>query len=714
MLSIIFKRANTMSLFRPLSLVVASLITHGAWASTLQDLSFSELPGGKLEMRATFDSAPDAPESYAIETPARLVIDFNDSDNNLDKKKFPLGFGVAQSALVLTSKDRTRVILNLTRAASYDTKVEGNTVVTTVANTASKVAQKTSGNSRQFGAKVNSVTDVDFRRDGAGSGKVVLSLSGSANATVKQNARGIEVMLLNTDLPAELRRRLDVNDFATPVSVVESVKDGRHTKVIIKASGQYDYLAYQSDKQYIISVKPLSAAEKAEKAKQFAYTGQLVSLTYQDIEVRRALSIIAESSGLNLVVSDTVDGNITLNLNGVPWDQALDLVLKTKGLDKRQEGRVLYIAPAIEIAERERQELEARRQLEELAPLRTEFIRVKYANARELFELFEGEEGGSSGSGEGNSTGSILSERGKAIVDERTNSIILTDTAEKIQEFLAIIEQIDIPVRQVMIESRIVKANTDFRKELGVRIAGDASNTGSGNRREATGRLEGLVNNEGQGPEGVFIDSDQDGIRDDERDLISSNIVDLGVAGAAGSLALNILTDNILLGLELSALESSGYAEIVAQPKIITGDKQAASIESGSEIAFSVVSEDGTNVQFKDAKLKLDVIPQITPDNRVIMDLKINQDSIGEIETNSGIPTIDVTELNTRVLVGDGQTVVLGGIFTLQSVTGQTKVPLLGDIPGLGRLFRNDLKREDKQELLIFITPRILSDTLVD
>lgn len=713
-----------MAFIRPISFVLFLFLANVASANTLQDLSFAELPGGKLEMRATFSQPPEQPESYAIDSPARIVIDFSSVDSQIDQKKFQLGFGVAQSALVLSSDNRTRVIVNLTNSAPYETRVEGNAVVTVIGNStpgASPAATSTNSTGtttvRNFGARVNSLQDVDFRRDPTGAGKVIVSLSSNANATVRQNSKGVEISFLNTEIPDALRRRLDVNDFGTPVNSIESFKDGRNTKIVIKASGTYDYLAYQSDNQYILSVKPLTAKEIEDKRKKFAFKGQRISLNFQDIEVRAVLKIIAEFTNLNMVVSDTVSGSITLKLDDVPWDQALDLVLKTKGLDKRQTGSVIYVAPAVEIAEREQQELENELKRQQLAPLRTENFRVKYANAMSIYTgLFKDNE---TASGSGNNEDdddkrSFLSPRGQAIVDERTNTIIMTDIEEKIEEFRDILDQIDVPVRQVMIESRIVIANTDFRKELGIRIAGDGSHSRNGHKFEATGRLEGLVNNDGQGPEGVFIDSDGDGISDDERDLVSSNLVDLGVAGAAGSLALNILTDNILLGLELSALESSGYAEIVSQPKVITGDKQQASIESGQEIAFTVVSQDGANVQFKEAKLKLDVTPQITPDNRVIMTLKINQDSIGEVETTTGIPTIDVTELNTQVLVGDGQTVVLGGIFQVSSVTGQTKVPLLGDIPGVGRLFRNDIKREDKQELLIFITPKILSDTLVE
>jgi type IV pilus assembly protein PilQ len=420
------------------------------------------------------------------------------------------------------------------------------------------------------------------------------------------------------------------------------------------------------------------------------------------------------------VASDTVKGNITLRLDNVPWDQALDLVLKTKGLDKRQIGNVLMVAPAAEIAERERQELETKKQLEELAPLRTEYIRVRYANARELFDLFIPQygEGGAGGAGaarasqDRNATGSVLSERGHAIVDERTNSIILTDTEEKIVAFRKVIEQVDIPIRQVMIEARIVIANNDFRKELGAAIGGAVWAPDRSGRSIFTGDT---------------LSADDIEIDDQGRETVTTtDFFDLAATGtdnaAAGKLAWNIIRNNVFLGLELSALEDSGYAEIVSQPKVITGDKQQASIESGTEIPYrdaTATSGAGgggggvaASISFKKALLRLDVTPQITPDDKIIMDLIINQDSPGEA-TSAG-PTIEITKLETQVLVPDGQTVVLGGIFQNNVLTSQTKIPLLGDIPVIGRMFRRDLNSETKRELLIFITPRIMSNGVDD
>lgn len=559
------------------------------------------------------------------------------------------------------------------------------------------------------------ITEVDFRRTEKGEGTVLLTLSDPKVAVdIEESASGVIVNFVDTQLPEELRRRLDVVDFATPVKVIESVSNGNNTQISLEVSGDFDYLAYQADDQYVITVKPLTEEQLAAKREKFKYVGEKLSLNFQDIKVRAVLEIIADVTGLNLVASDTVTGNITLRLENVPWDQALDLVLKSKGLDKRQSGNVLLVAPAAEIAERERQEIETRNQLQELAPLRTEFIRVRYSNAVDIFELFTGDDDEGEGDDSGSKgTNSILSERGSAIVDERTNSIILTETEEKIADFKALIEQIDIPVRQVMIESRIVIANSEFSKEIGVRWGGIAAGVRNGRAYEAGGSLESFSEDgNGDGPPRDFFNNTNATVLDE------NNVVDLAAPNAgAGTFGLSFLNSKVLLNLELSAFESSGLAEIVSQPKVITGDKQKASIESGQEIPYPVQTDDGISVEFREALLKLDVTPQITPDNRVIMDLKINQDAQSGAEIAAGafaVPVIDTTELNTKVLVGDGQTIVLGGIFTQNTTDTINKVPFFGDIPFIGRLFRQNLENDEKQELLIFITPRILSDSLLD
>ncbi|MGH1372463.1 MAG: type IV pilus secretin PilQ [Cellvibrionaceae bacterium] len=714
---------------------IALFLFSNLQAQVLNDVRFSELPGNRFEVRMQFDSQPEEPTGYTIEQPARIVLDFTGVENQLEARKFPLSFENAKSAVVLSGEDRTRMILNLSQLASYSTRTEGSYFIVEVGSKQdeSYLAASSSATKKlasEIDEHQSAITGIDFRRGEEGEGKVIVDLSDpSIDINVEQKSATINIEFIGAQLPNALRRNLDVTDFATPVTSVSSDYDGRKTTLAIDASGEYDYLAYQADNTYVISVKPLTEAEAEEKKARFSFVGEKLSLNFQNIEVRSVLQLIADFTELNLVASDTVGGSITLRLDNVPWDQALDLVLKTKGLDKRQIGNVLMVAPAAEIAERERQELETKRQLQELAPLVTEYVRIRYASAKELFKLFNENDGGGSGGGEGGSTSSILSERGSAIVDERTNSIILTDTAEKIDEFKKLIAKVDIPIRQVMIEARIVIANSDFRKELGVKWGGIGTQYGGDSATSFGGSHTSLSSNPNTpaqffSPPFEFDDVNEDGeyqegepitsVEDVGTDIQDNLAVDLGVANPAGSLAMSFIDSNVFLTMEISALQDSGHAEIVSQPKVITGDKQKAHIESGTEIPFQEASSSGaTTTSFKEAVLKLDVTPQITPDDQIIMDLKVNQDSVGEIVGDSDIPTIDVTELQTQVLVANGQTVVLGGIFQTNQVNGVTKVPFLGDLPYVGRMFRRDVQSENKRELLIFITPKILSNDLV-
>ncbi|WP_371451897.1 type IV pilus secretin PilQ [Cellvibrio sp. PSBB023] len=703
------------------------LIAPLSLANTLTDIGFFQLPGERFEVRMAFDSPPQNPQGYTIEKPARIVLDFPDAISALKERRFPLAVDNGQSAMVLTSEGRTRLILNLNALASYTTRTDGNNFIVEVGAAKAadakqairpsvEVAQK-AGIKDDPVANQNRITNVDFRRGTAGEGRIIVSLSNpKVSADMVGTGAGVRLTFKDVWLPPELRRRLDVVDFATPVSLVSAAQEGESSVLNISAGGDFDYLAYQTDKEYVVSIKPLTEQEKLEKKKDFEYTGEKLSLDFQDIEVRAVLQIIADFTDLNLVASDTVQGRITLRLQNVPWDQALEMVLKNKGLDKRQVGNVLMVAPAAEIAERERQEITTKKQLEELAPLRTEYIRVRYANAKEMFELFRGDSGGSGSGGTGGgrggnqSTGSVLSERGQGVVDERTNSIIITDTAERIEAFKRLVDQIDIPIRQVMIEARVVIANTDFQRELGVRWGGIGYNEKRGERIiDFAGSRDGLDDTGGTSPRDWFVSDPAEG---KSFDLNEANVVDLAVANPYASAAIGILTDNTYLDLELSALENSGYAEIVSQPKVITSDKQLAIIKTGKEIGYQETAPSGgTTTGFREAVLKLEVTPQITPDNRIIMDLIVWKDSIGQ-NTPSGVPTVDITRLETKVLVNNGQTVVLGGVFSLEGTKGENKVPVLGDIPYLGRLFKKTIDNQFKTELLIFVTPKLMSDTL--
>lgn len=733
--------------------VLLAILPTLAWGEVqVKDIQFASLPGDQFEIKLMFSGTPPAPKTYEIGNPARVVMDFPGVGSALSQKKYALGFENARDAVVIADGSRTRLIVNLTESAPFASATDGNTVTLRVgADNSSGIANmsaqatRAAAESGDFSTGGPAITEIDFRRGKDGSGTISIDLSQpSVNVDIDRNSSQITLSFYQTTLPERLDRRLDVVDFATPVQTVDSKQEGSKTVVAIEASGQYDYLAYQADGQYVVNIKPLSDAEIAEQSKKFAFNGERLTLNFQNIEVRSVLQIIAEFTSLNLVASDTVTGSITLRLDNVPWDQALEIILKAKGLDKRQEGNVLMVAPSAEIAEQERLQVEANKQLQELAPLETAFVRIKYADAREVFELFTATrtEAGQAGGGgrDGNATNTILSERGSAIVDERTNTIILTDTEDKINEFRRLIGEIDVPIKQVLIEARIVIANTDFKKELGAtwglagidKLAGNTTSSAFGDRTLGfSGRRSGLT--PGAGVKESFTYSADEIERDDGIDGIAgtaddvttytrnydfglgdSLAVDLGVSNPTGSFSLGYLTDNFLIDLELSALESDGFGEIVSQPKVLTGDKQQAVIKSGTEIAYQKATSSGaTSIEFKEAVLQLEVTPQITPDNRIIMDLLVSQDSVGAF-TPTGEPSIDITQIKTQALVGNGQTLVLGGIFQTEEVKGVDKVPVLGDIPFLGRLFRNDLRNVEKREILIFITPKIIDDNLLD
>ena len=733
--------------------VLLAILPTLAWGEVqVKDIEFASLPGDQFEIKLMFSDTPPAPKTYEIGNPARVVMDFPGVGSALSQKKYALGFENARDAVVIADGSRTRLIVNLTESAPFASATDGNTVTLRVgADNSSGIANmsaqatRAASESGDFSTGGPAITEIDFRRGKDGSGTISIDLSQpSVNVDIDRNSSQITLSFYQTTLPERLDRRLDVVDFATPVQTVDSKQEGSKTVIAIEASGQYDYLAYQADGQYVVTIKPLSDAEIEEQSKKFAFNGERLTLNFQNIEVRSVLQIIAEFTSLNLVASDTVTGSITLRLDNVPWDQALEIILKAKGLDKRQEGNVLMVAPSAEIAEQERLQVEANKQLQELAPLETAFVRIKYADAREVFELFTATrtEAGQAGGGgrDGNATNTILSERGSAIVDERTNTIILTDTEDKINEFRRLIGEIDVPIKQVLIEARIVIANTDFKKELGAtwglagidKLAGDTTSSAFGDRTLGfSGRRSGLT--PGSGVKESFTYSADEIERDDGIDGIAgtaddvttytrnydfglgdSLAVDLGVSNPTGSFSLGYLTDNFLIDLELSALESDGFGEIVSQPKVLTGDKQQAVIKSGTEIAYQKATSSGaTSIEFKEAVLQLEVTPQITPDNRIIMDLLVSQDSVGAF-TPTGEPSIDITQIKTQALVGNGQTLVLGGIFQTEEVKGVDKVPVLGDIPFLGRLFRNDLRNVEKREILIFITPKIIDDNLLD
>ena len=691
---------SRLAMFRKLNVYVSviafGLLSGLANAVTLEDVSFSSLPGERLEVTLQFDGAPPEPSGYTIERPARIAVDLRDTTSGLDSRSVPLGSGNAQSMTVVETKDRTRLIFNLVELVPYDTVRSGNSLVMTIGGQSEGVVASPSTSVSQSSgttsaAPSDAIAGVDFRRGKDGEGRVLVDLgSSSTPVDLTERAGRIRLTMDGISVPADLRRRLDVTDFATPVTRIDTFVEDGNAVVEISPEGNYDYIAYQSGSQFTVSVEELSQEEaESRREEKFPYTGDKLSLNFQDIEVRSVLQLIADFTGLNLVASDTVGGSITLRLQNVPWDQALDLILKTKGLDKRQIGNVLLVAPADEIAAREKLELETSKQIAELAPVRLDIVQVNYAKAADIVALIKEDE-------------ELISDRGFVSSDVRTNTISVRETAEKLEEIRRLVSTWDVPVRQVSIEARIVRAQTNVAENLGVRWGGAAYDVSGDN---------------------VFTVGGSQGSLQEARDAAAGNsntisfpgalAVDLGVSGeGTSSFAIGWGSDNFLVDLELSALESDGQAEVVSQPRVVTADRQTASIKSGEEIPYQEATSSGaTNIEFKEAVLSLEVTPQITPDDKIIMDLVVNQDSRGEV--TAGIPSINTNSVTTQVLVGNGETVVLGGIFQSEVATQTTKTPFLGDIPYLGRIFKRTEHLDERSELLIFITPKIIKNDLL-
>ncbi len=676
--------------------LLALLLAPALQAADLQALDVAALPGDRIELKLTFDEPVEAPRGYTIEQPARIALDLPGVRNRLGSRVRELGVGNARSVTLVETPERTRMIVNLLNLTPYSTRSEGRQLFVTLGAGATgdavapALAPSVPAPALSAG---KAIRNIDFRRGEQGEGNVVIELSDRGiSPEIRDDGGKIRLVFARTERPDALRTRLDVKDFATPVSVVEARSEGEQTSIVIEPSGLYDYLAYQTDERLIVSVKPLSKADvEQNKRERFAYSGDKLSLNFQDIDVRAVLQLIAEFTELNLVASDSVQGNITLRLQNVPWDQALDLVLKTKGLDKRKIGNVLLVAPADEIAARERQELEAQKQIAELAPLRRELIQVNYAKASDIATLFQsvtsGEEQGK--------------ERGSVTVDDRTNSIIAYQTQDKLDELRRIVAQLDIPVRQVMIEARIVEANVDYDKSLGVRWGGNLWKANDTKWR-AWGKDGNLGVEDGdEGQVGRFPGT--------PTVPVNSPFVDLGAAGATSGFGLGFITDNVILDLQLTAMEASGNGEIVSQPKVVTSDKETAKILKGSEVPYQEASSSGaTSTSFKEAALALEVTPQITPDNRVMLEVKVTKDEPDCGRAIGGVPPINKNEVNANGLVYDGETIGSGGVYSNSQGKSVEKVPFLGDLPFLGRLFRRDLVSDSKSELLIFLTPRIM------
>ncbi|MFA7386885.1 MAG: type IV pilus secretin PilQ, partial [Thiohalobacteraceae bacterium] len=672
-------------------------------ANRLESIDVGSLPGNKVQVILKMSEPAEHPLSFTIDNPARIALDLPDTENGLGKASQPIGVGLAKSLTAVEAQGRTRVVLNLVQMAPYETRVEGNLVVVTVQDTSSVAATTMAASPANATdsttapvASGKQIQNVDFRRGDAGEGRIVITLPNSNTPVdMRQEAGQVVLELYNVDLPESLERRLDVTDFATPVKTVDTFTKGKNVRMVIAPTGEYDHVAYQTNNLYTVEIKPTTKEQQElRRREQLGYTGERLSLNFQDIEVRSVLQLIADFTGTNIVVSDTVSGNLTLRLQNVPWDQALDIVLKTKGLAMRKNNDVILVAPSEEIAAREKLELESQKQIEELAPLYSEYIQVNYAKAADLALLLKGGEGAS-----------MLSDRGTVAIDERTNTLLLRDTAEKLADIRSLVTTLDIPVRQVLIESRIVIASDDFARDIGVRLGGNSFKShGSSTSRLVAGGVPGDVAwNDAFYPTGI------------ENPAGSGNdalLTDLAVSNPMG--AINFVIGRVgkdLLRLELSAMQAEGKGEVISSPRVITANQKEATIRDGVEIPYQEASSSGAaTVSFKEAVLSLRVTPQITPDDRIIMDLAVNQDTVGQVF--GGIPSIDTRAVETQVLVDNGETAVLGGIYIQENRNEVDKIPLLGDLPGVGAAFRQTRKLNNKSELLVFVTPKIVKDNL--
>ncbi len=683
-------------------------------SNRLQDIQIQSLPGNRVELKLIMSGTAPEPLAFTIEDPARIALDLPNTTLGLTSRRREVNLGPLDTVLTAEANGRTRVVLNLEKMVVYETRRSGN-VVTIILGDGGDYSQSTT----QFASAVSSeprsyassssrsISSIDFRRTRDGGGRIVVILSDpSTPVDIRQEGGRIVAVFKDTHLPAELMRRLDVMDFATPVTTVDSLRANLDTRIIISADGKYEQLAYQSDNEFTIEINPV-ATDMAEGSSLFSetkeYEGQRLTLNFQDIETRAVLQLLAETSGRNIVVSDTVQGNVTLRLRNVPWDQALDIVMTTKGLDMRQNGNVIIVAPAEEIAARETADLEAQQMISELEPLYSEFLQVNYAKAGNLASLISGAGGNS-----------MMSDRGSIAVDERTNTLLIKDTAERLQDIRRMVVTLDVPIKQVLIESRIVVVNDDFSRDLGIRFGVTAFKENSSDGVT-------VISGTGIGTD-TMIGSVLDNLSDPANGTIypitmpslnNRYNVNVPISSAAGRFSLAVLESDFLVDLELTALEAEGRGEIISTPRVITANQKEARIEQGVEIPYQQASSSGaTTVQFKKAVLSLTVTPQITPDNNIIMDLKVHKDSVGQIISTGGlggtVPSIDTRSIETQVLVADGQTVVLGGIYETELRETIIKVPLLGDIPAIGFLFRSKKVVHNKAELLIFVTPRIL------
>ena len=703
------KKTMWMSRFLQASLLAGLMLLSGltlaeeqsSLSNKIETIDFSTLPGGRVAIRIkTTQALTNPPAGFTLNNPARIALDFPNVANGLAKTNIPADQGALKSVTLAQGKERTRMVLNLSKNVAYNAAANGNEVIITLQANEANANQgvETKFAEPSLGQQQFSLKNVDFARGKNGEGRIIVDLSdASAGINIKQKGKTIVVDFINTNVPDNLQRRLNVTNFNTPVIFVDTMKQGKNGRMVIEPQGSWEQSAYQADKKFIIDVRPIvDNPNKLVRGAKTGYAGEKLSLNFQNIEVRAVLQVIADFTGLNIVTSDTVTGNLTLRLKDVPWDQAMDIITQSKGLAMRKTGNVILVAPADELATKEKQALEASQQIEDLEALRTEVFTLKYMRAEDLVKIIT------------DSKQKILSKRGSAVPDVRTNNVFVQDTPKYLEQVQAIINKTDVAVRQVMIESRLVIADDKYSRALGARFGVNKLNT-TGNSSYAIGGNLAQTSTVGASQAsttGVSGPTSPSG----STDGLQSN---LGLTKASGSLAFSLfrLPAGLLLNLELTAMESDGRGKVVSSPRVTTANQHKAKIASGTEIPYLEASSSGAaTVAFKSAVLSLEVTPQITPDDKIIMELDVKKDRVGQVY--SGVPSIETQNINTQVLVGNGETAVLGGIYEQTTRNDVEKVPFFGDLPIMGNLFKRKTVQNDRTELLIFVTPKIMDDSL--
>jgi type IV pilus assembly protein PilQ len=699
------KRFDIRAVFAVMAFVAFSAMTFTARADDplkLEAVDVQTLSGQQVQLTLRLSGPAPEPMPFTIDKPARIAFDLPNTTLALASRRIDVRSGGVDSVLAAEANGRTRVVVNLDSLIPYTTKVDGNSIIVTIGNqpgaALAAAAPAHAGAAKSLAPVERAIRTIDFRRGSDGTGRVIVQLTDPRTpVNVRQEGNQVVVDFAGTLMPKNLMRRYDVMDFATPVQTVDAIRVEGSSRLIITAQGDFEQLAYQSDNQYTIEIKPSLKRASADEKKE--YTGERLTLNFQDIDVRSVLQLLADTSGQNIVVSDSVTGNLTLRLQNVPWDQALDIVLRTKGLDKRRQDNVIIIGPTEELANREKAELAAHKEVQELSPIRSEFLQVNYAKVVDLAKLIK-----SNGAKD-----SMLSPRGTLSVDERTNTLLVQDTAERLADVRRLVQALDVPIRQVLIEARIVVVSDTFERDLGAKLGISNSGSAGANLFSVSGNAaasDQIVSTAATGASNVTSIA--------TAPLANRYQVNLPAANVNGSFGVSLLSGSHLIDLELSAAENEGKSETISSPRVITANQKQATIMQGVEIPYQESASSGaTTTQFKNAVLSLKVTPLITPDNRVVLDLDVSDDTVGanvQSATGGSVPSIDTREIQTQVLVNDGQTVVLGGILETTKSKSADKVPFLADIPVLGNLFKSTINVNNKTELLIFITPKILRE----